>query len=255
MAATRASTATERAPTSATAESARRVLALILAELPRSRLASSLSRWPEGPPDERVTAGTAALAAGDGTSADHSTAPVATLLSSMVPRHARRPSVIASATMLSAISVPRHPSAGWPTGLPGTRAAIYAQSESCVHSQALHRIPAACHCAWRCRPTARPSWSRLPGRSGDAAGRVMSRDQCSDRVLSDVRAPEGTPACSTSRCYSSLAGPRSRSTRTQSFHWPSSCPWRRCTPTSSKPAARWAARLGWLSENTRLVSL
>ncbi len=51
------------------------------------------------------------------------------------------------------------------------------------------------------------------------------------------------------------ASPSSRSTSTQSFHSPSSRPWRRWMPTSSKPAARWTARLAPLSANTREVSL
>ena len=53
----------------------------------------------------------------------------------------------------------------------------------------------------------------------------------------------------------SAASPSSRSTSTQSFHSPSSRPWRRCTPTSTKPAARWTARLAALVVKIRLVSL
>ena len=93
------------------------------------------------------------------------------------------------------------------------------------------------------------TWSSAPGlvrRAGLSSARGRRR------TVGAVRRERGVNLI---RYRYAAASPSSRSTSTQSFHSPSSRPWRRWMPTSSNPAARCAARLGWLSAKIRLVSL
>ena len=89
------------------------------------------------------------------------------------------------------------------------------------------------------------------GRSARAPGRPHRRRRLSPAAL-ELNQPRRRAM---SFAAQSSASPSRRSTSTQSFHSPSRRPWRRWTPTSRKPAARWAARLAALSVKSREVSL
>ena len=89
------------------------------------------------------------------------------------------------------------------------------------------------------------------GDVGDDAERGRARGARREVLAIDPPSQHGLPRERGHRA----ASPSSRSTSTQSRHSPSRRPWRRWTPTSSKPAARCTARLAALEVKIRDVSL
>ncbi len=94
-----------------------------------------------------------------------------------------------------------------------------------------------------------------PGDAADHVERAVGGRALGELLALHPPGEHGRPLEPRRAHRSAAASPSSRSTSTQSRHSPSSRPWRRCTPTSVKPAARCTARLAALEANSFEVTL